>query len=177
MAGVLQEGIYHTPGNRPGRFFTILFLRVPRETTAVTAFRALAALWAMYRQLKVGTVRDLPNTTVPTEKDNLTTLLGVGPKVFTLPGAEAPLPAGLAQNSRFRSPEPAGGGPLLRGSGLNYASEVNVNPATEEFCVQFIADTKLATDRAIVETWKMLDDLLLLHRISTQRSSQLDRLP
>lgn len=159
MAGTLQEGIYHAPGRRPGKFFTILFLRVPQGTSAATAFDALAALWSMYQDLGQGVIRDLPGTTVPAANDHLTTLLGFGPKAFDLPGIAATRPQGLRPANSFRAPEPAGGGPLLRGSGLQYAPEVHVNPASEEFCVQFIADTKLATDRAVVETWKLLEDL------------------
>jgi deferrochelatase/peroxidase EfeB len=47
---------------------------------------------------------------------------------------------------------------LLRGSGLRYGADVRANMATEAFCVQAIAETKLATDRVVVETWKALAD-------------------
>lgn len=46
----------------------------------------------------------------------------------------------------------------MAGSGLEYAADVRVNFATEEICIQVIADTKLAVDRTIVETWKRLSD-------------------
>jgi hypothetical protein len=43
-------------------------------------------------------------------------------------------------------------------AGLWYAEDVRANLATEEIAVQFIADTQLAVNRAIVETWKFLHD-------------------
>jgi len=41
---------------------------------------------------------------------------------------------------------------------MAYAPDVHANMATEAFCVQVIAETKLAVDRAVVETWKTLAD-------------------
>jgi len=44
----------------------------------------------------------------------------------------------------------------LIGSGLRYGDDVKINPATEEIAVQFITETQLAVNRAVVETWKAL---------------------
>jgi len=55
---------------------------------------------------------------------------------------------------------PTGGGPLLIGSGLRYGDDVKINPATEEIAVQFIAETQLAVNRAVVETWKALQEMI-----------------
>lgn len=158
MPGRLQEGIYHAPGARPGRFFALLFLRAAPETDAAGAGQALAELWEMYQGLKVGRLRDLEGVRLPVSDDHLTVLLGFGRKALELSGAARPRPEGLGDEHLFRAADPAGGGPLLRGSGLRYAGDVRANLATEEFCVQVVADTKLATDRAIVETWKLLAD-------------------
>ena len=83
-------------------------------------------------------------------------LVGYGPKVFELEGARRSLPEHLSDTFRFRSPLPAGGGPLLRGGGLHYGPGVTQNPATEEVAVQLIARTELAVHRAVVETWRLL---------------------
>ena len=152
----LQDGIYHRPGNRPGGFFGIAFLRVTEGADAEAVDGLLGELWGMWQDLRRGRVRDLPGVEVP--NGELTVLLGYGPKVFALPGVQQPIPDALGPRARFRSALPAGGGPLLRGSGLHYAGEVRRNPATEDLCVQFIANTRLAVDRAIVETWKLLHD-------------------
>ncbi len=158
MPGRLQEGIYHAPGTRPGKFFAILFLRAAPGCDAALAGRALGRLWEMYQGLKQGRLRDLEGVQLPGDEDALTVLLGLGRKAFELPGVALPRPEGVGDEYLFRSAEPGGGGPLLLGSGLAYAPDVRANFATEEFCVQVIADTKLATDRAIVETWKLLTD-------------------
>ena len=72
----------------------------------------------------------------------------------------SPAPPELDRFGRFRSPEPGGGGLVLTGSGLRYAKDVAKNPATEDVAIQFIANTQLAVNRAIVETW----DLLATHQ-------------
>ena len=157
MAGQLQDGAYHAPGVRPGAHFTVVFLRAARDVPVAQVGEALGRLWAVYNGLRAGDVRDLPGHPVPSGR--LTVLLGYGPNVFSLPGVKRPLPAALGPAGRFRSPLPTGGGPLLVGSGLRYAPDVTVNLATEEFVVQFIADTALAVNRGVVETWKLLEDI------------------
>jgi Dyp-type peroxidase family len=154
----LQEGIYHAPGRRPGRHFALLFLRVVPGIAAGAAAAALTDLWAMYQGLKAGLIRDLDGVAVPVDELGMTVLLGFGRNAFELDGTALPRPRGLADEYLFRSADPAGGGPLLRGSGLRYAPDVRANMATEAFCVQVIAETKLAVDRAVVETWKALAD-------------------
>jgi len=152
----LQEGIYHAPGRRPGRHFALLFLRAKPAGGASGAAAALGDLWGMYQGLKGGVVRDLEGVTLPA--GDLTVLLGFGRNAFELDGIALRRPRGLADEYLFRSADAGGGGPLLRGSGLRYATDVRANMATEAFCVQVIADSKLAVDRAVVETWKALAD-------------------
>jgi hypothetical protein len=151
----LQDGIYHKKGRRPGRCFAILFLRA-RETDARAVGECFADLWDMYQGLRRGEVSDLPGQ--PVKPGDLTVLAGIGPNAFGLEGMARPLPAGLSDRARFLPPKAEGGGPLLRGAGLSYASDVRENPATEEFVVQAIADSELAVRRVVVETWKLLQD-------------------
>jgi len=158
MAAPLQEGIYHARGRRPGRHFALLFLRVLPGEGAPAAAAALGDLWAMLQGLKAGRVRDLEGVALPVDDDAMTVLLGFGRNAFELDGTALERPRGLADAHLFRSADPAGGGPLLRGSGLSYATDVRANMATEAFCIQVIAETKLAVDRAVVETWKALAD-------------------
>ena len=154
----LQEGIYHAPGKRPGRHFAILFLGVAPGAGAPAAAQALGDLWEMYEGLKAGHVRDLPGVSLPVDDDAMTVLLGFGRNAFELDGVALQRPRGLADEYLFRSAHPDGGGPLLRGSALSYALDVRANMATEGFCIQVIAESKLAVDRAVVETWKALAD-------------------
>jgi Dyp-type peroxidase family len=155
----LQAGIYHAPGRRPGRFLALLFLRAAPEADAAAVAATLAELWAMYEGLAAGRLRDLEGVTLSADEDRSEFLLGFGRNAFALPGVAGARPRGLGDEYLFRSAEAGGGGPLLRGSGLRYAPDVRANMATEHFCVQVIADTKLAVDRAVVETWKALADM------------------
>lgn len=157
--GRLQDGIYHAPGSRPGKFFALMFLRAADHCDARRAGERLADLWQLYAGLERGRIPDLDPVGVPHEGDNLKVLLGIGPNAFRLAGIDRPKPNGLEEDRLFASPRPGGGGPLLVGSGLEYAAEVRANLATEEFCLQFTGDSKLAVDRTIVETWKRLSDL------------------
>jgi Dyp-type peroxidase family len=150
----LQEGIYHAPGQRPGAFFTILFLRAAPACTATQVGQALDQLWQVYQGLREGKVRDLPGHPVPS--GDLTVLVGYGPKAFQIDGTGRGLPTDLGVEYRFRSPLPTGGGPLLLGSGLRYGDDVRANMATEEIAIQLIAETQLAVSRAVVETWRTL---------------------
>jgi Dyp-type peroxidase family len=154
----LQEGVYYAPKERPGKFFGIFFMRAARDCDAARAGQRVAELWKLYKGLKQGRIPDLAPTAVPHEHDHMTVLIALGPNAFKLSGAKQPLPGGLGDDRLFASPRPTGGGPLLVGSGLQYASDVRANFATEEVCFQVIADTKLAVDRTIVETWKLLSD-------------------
>lgn len=154
----LQEGIYYDQGERPARFFGLLLLRAAEDCDARQAGERLADLWELYQGLKDGRVPDLEPTTVPHDDDHLSVLVGFGPKAFALAGASHARPGALDDDNLFDGPRGGGGGPVLAGAGLEYAPEVHANPASEEFCVQLIADTKLAVDRAIVETWKRLAD-------------------
>ncbi len=151
----LQEGIYHAPGARPGRAFVIFFLRAAPDVDAGTVGAALGRLWDVWRGLARGSVVDLPGHPVPA--DALTVLVGYGQKAFALPGARRTVPAALLTGS-FRSPHARGGGPVVVGSGLSYSPEVQQNPATEEVVVQAVADTQLAVNRVVVETWKVVHD-------------------
>jgi deferrochelatase/peroxidase EfeB len=155
----LQQGIYHAPGRRPGRFFALLFLRAAPQADAPAVASTLTELWAMYAGLQAGRLRDLEGVALPAEEDRTEFLLGFGRNAFALAGTARPRPRGLGDEYLFRSAQPGGGGPLLRGSGLRYAPDVRANMATEHLCVQVVADTKLAADRAVVETWKALSDM------------------
>lgn len=157
MAGKLQEGIYHVPGLKPGKFFNILFLRALPGLSARQMGEAFGKLWQMYQELKNGKLKDLPGHPLPA--GDLTVLVGYGANVFKLPEIQRQLPSHIKDFGAFRSPLPTGGGPLLIGSGLRYADDVKTNPATEEIAVQFIAETQLAVNRAVVETWKALQDM------------------
>ena len=113
----------------------------------------------MYAGLKAGRLRDLEGVALPADGGPHGVPARLRAQRVRARRRGAARPRGLGDEYLFRSAEPGGGGPLLRGSGLSYAPDVRANMATEHFCVQVIADSKLATDRAVVETWKALADM------------------
>jgi deferrochelatase/peroxidase EfeB len=158
----LQEGIYFDHGQRPPPCFSVMFLRASADANAARVARVLRDLWQMYADLKQGRIRDLPGTTVGEPGSaggsvgNLAVLIGYGIKAFKVPDVSRSVPEDL-RVAQFRSPTTAGG-PLLLGAGLRYLPGLARNSATEEIVIQATADTPLAANRAIVETWKFLQD-------------------
>jgi Dyp-type peroxidase family len=150
----LQEGIFHSDRVCPRAHFGVIFLRASHGVSGAQVRETLGALWQMWSGLKRGESPELPGVKLPQE--NLAVTLGYGPRAFCLDGMVCGTPGELAPSFLFRSPMPAGGGLVLPGSGLRYAPDVRVNLATEDFAVQFFADSPLAIERAIVESWALL---------------------
>jgi len=156
MHKTLQEGIYFARCEKPPAFFTFLLLEPSSaEVTVQEAAGLLAKLWKLYAGLKDGAVPDLPGIEVP--DGDLCVLLGLGARAFELPGRHAdPAPVPRAQaDFRFARPDQLGGR-ICDGAGIYYES--HTNPADAAFAVQFTANTQLAVERAVVETWKLLHD-------------------
>lgn len=106
--------------------------------------------------LKEGKTPELGDYILPDCRLNIT--VGYGQNVFQINGVKKEKPEPLVTYGLLRTPLPNGGGDVLRGSGLKYAPETIKNFATEDVCLQFIADTPLGVNRAVVETWKYLQN-------------------
>ncbi|HVN61903.1 MAG TPA: hypothetical protein VMT59_11595 [Gaiellaceae bacterium] len=157
----LQDGIYFRRHAKPPGFFTLALLRATDGATGADVADSLALLWKCYRGLKQGKVADLRGTpAVPAGK--LEVLLGLGSRAFSLaerPASAPALPAAMLPPNAFANPDPiAGGGPIVPYSGISYADDVTGNPADAAIALQFTAETPLAVERAVVETWKVLED-------------------
>ncbi|KRF21757.1 hypothetical protein [Paenibacillus sp. Soil787] len=113
----LQEGIFYAPGMKPGKFYTVLFLRAPKGINAIKAGETLGQLWKLYENLKKGSVPDLPVETVP--DGNLTVMLGYGTKAFELPGCGRSAPSALRLFGKFATPLKKAGGPSITMKFLN----------------------------------------------------------
>src|SRR5215213_11276709 len=160
MSSILQEGIYYSKGTKPGKFFCILFLRADPSLNATTIGEYFSKLWNLYLGLKKGIIKDLPGHEMP--HGNLTVLVGYGQNLFNINGIKKNIPYALV-NGLYKIEKPGilGGGPVISGagrSGLNYSFDIIKNVATEDIAIQFIADTQLAVNRCILETWKFLHD-------------------
>jgi deferrochelatase/peroxidase EfeB len=165
----VQEGIYYRSGARPPGFFSFVAIERRSDDSQKVA-DLLARLWAMYANLKLGTVRDLPGVIVPA--GNLQVLLGFGAEAFgesrghvqnalaaygftrpqtVAPGALEPGTPIIATTDDVNNPLPAG---------IEYSTDARmfVDLGKAAFAVQFTAETALAVERAVVETWKLLAD-------------------
>ena len=90
-------------------------------------------------------------------------IIGYGPNVFNktvVKDIKRSSPKDLEPSSLFLEPDAFGGGPIVKGSGLNYANDVQTNHVTSEhIALQLIADTEFATNRGIVELWSLIRQL------------------
>lgn len=157
----LQEGIYFKSGERPPPFVRLLFLNFTRSASRTDAFIAIEKLWIMLEDLKNGKVHDLrpleaddPDIIVPS--GNLQILLGYGVRLFE-------------QNKHnddwvVRENRPSGLGPRLLGGenrpfdSLHWSKSSASTSAQTDIVLQFTAETELAVNRAIVETYKFIGD-------------------
>jgi len=152
----LQEGIYYSKGSSPGKFFCILFLRADSSRNAAAIGEYISGLWNMYSNLRKGIINDLDGHEVP--HGNLNILVGYGLNIFSLKGIKKNIPPYLTTFGKFNSPLQSGGGPIFLGAGLKYDDNLLKNVATEDLALQFTADSQLAVNRCIVETWKHFHD-------------------
>ena len=156
MSSILQEGIYYSKGSTPGKFFCILFLRADPSQNVTAIGECIFKLWNMYSDLKKGIIKDLPGHKIPS--GNLSILIGYGQNIFKINGIKKEIPNDLQY--KIEKPGILGGGAVIDGgAGLKYSSDIIKNIATEDIAIQFIADTQLAVNRCILETWKLLYDV------------------
>lgn len=152
MSDQIQEGVFFRPKDTPPAHFAIAFLKSKPGATPLQIDQVLTKLFVVYRELKQGRVPDLPGQSVLS--GNLSVLLGFGARLFSVSGLSKSLPEPL---NSFQ--KPSNGNPILLGAGLHYSSSVSENPADADIVLQFHADTALAVNRGVVETWKVLHDL------------------
>jgi deferrochelatase/peroxidase EfeB len=156
MSDQIQEGVFFRPGETPPAHFAIAFLKSKPGATPAQIDQVLTKLFWVYSELKQGRVPDLPGQSVLS--GNLSVLLGFGNRLFSfVSGLSKLLPEPLKTDGTFQ--KPSGDKPILLAAGLHYSSSVIENPADADIVLQFHADTALAVNRGIVETWKVLHDL------------------
>ena len=150
----IQEGIYWQEKSKPGKHFAILFIKIEKDAVLSSTYEELQGLWKILTDLKKGKVGELDDFELP--NCNLKTTIGYGQNVFLITGAKKEKTEPLITYGLLRTPLPTGGGDVLKGSGLKYSADTIKNFATEDLCIQFVADTPLGVNRGVVETWKYL---------------------
>lgn len=155
---VLQEGIYWQSGQKPGRCYRLAYINFQEGITASEAKSALAEVWQMLSNLKQGIVQDLqptqpddpPASEMIVAPENLTCLLGFGSRLFDKTVHTPPL-----VNADLRPPNLVSV-PIRGFRSLQWATTPNINKTTPDLALQFIADTELAVNRAVVEIHKLI---------------------
>ncbi|MDP9287093.1 MAG: Dyp-type peroxidase [Thermoproteota archaeon] len=166
MRKQIQAGIYYGKRTRfskkknslnngkllPNSSFALLVLRASENGSAYDIGMCLRELWRIYTDLERGITKDLQNCRVPS--GSLSVLIAYGPKVFTLPGAKKKIPSDM----NYKQFLPAHSSrPILKGSGIKYSKKCSKNLAMDDHVViQLISKSQLATNRAVVETWRYL---------------------
>jgi len=155
--GNLQEGIYYGSTDTPPGFFSLVLLSAAPGAAAKDVADLLESLWACYQELKEGRIGDLKGVRrMPAAK--LQVLLGLGAPAFDLQRPKNAPARPLAMLQSFEQPVPGSGGPISENSGISYERDVSANPADAAIALQFTAETALAVEQAVVETWKVLED-------------------
>jgi deferrochelatase/peroxidase EfeB len=135
--------------------FAILFLKFRKKLDINILDKSLEKLWNMYNNLKKGKVKELPDQKVP--HGSLSIILGYGQNIFTLEEIGKEIPRDF-KNSQFLPPR-SYGGYILERSKLSYSKDLHENVGlNEDIIIQFVANTQLAVNRAILETWKHIRD-------------------
>lgn len=145
----LQEGIYFRRKKRPGHSYRLLLLNVKADTKPDKLKGAIAAVWAMLQELKRELVTDVPpsSTSAPDQVPGgeLTCLLGFGARLFErYPQSSRPNELTRLDNQPLPFPQ------------LRWAAEADPKSGEAELALQFIADTELAVNRAVVEVWMLI---------------------
>lgn len=160
MIGTIQDGIYY---DKPlGFSFSLIFLKISRSVNSFQLGTDLAELWKMYEKLKKGMVMNLDVAPKHTHHGNLSILLGYGPRIFSgiVSGIKKNMPRELKNEKGFRGPNILRGDSIVEGSNIKFSKDVIKNHAVEEHIViQFIADNEMITSRAVVETWKHINNM------------------
>ncbi|MCC5661385.1 Dyp-type peroxidase [Nostoc sp. XA010] len=155
---VLQEGIYWQSGAKPGRCYRLLYVNFQEGITTSEAKSALAEVWLMLTNLRQGIVQDLqptkvddpPASEMKVSSENLTCLLGFGSRLFDETVHVPPI-----VNADLRPPTLVSL-PVRGFRSLPWATTPTVNRVSPDLAIQFIADTELAVNRAVVEIHKLI---------------------
>lgn len=167
MVDRLSPGIHFRSGESPPDFFRFATFNFTPTATPTSAKAALAAIWSLLDELKLGEIRDL-KATRPSDPDikvgagELCCVLCLGPRLFDRTGRQEPLvPADLAPDRMpILSSQPTGPFPVLK-----WANGAQPSAAQTDFAIQLTATSELATVRPIVEIQKLIDDQALPVRL------------
>ena len=153
----IQEGIYYTKGSRPGQSLGIVFLRTKKISKASEIGKVIFNIWNACDSLKKGINPEFQNSDLSYAKhyQDLTILIGYGPKIFDLIGSFKSRPK-MFSDLGFSEPM-RGGGSIFVHSDLSYHENITENhAANDDIVIQFISDSADVTKQCIVETLRVI---------------------
>lgn len=154
----IQNGIYFQPNSRPGRSFSIVFLKIGKKVQADEIAEDISELWKNLMALEKGVVRDLTVSEKHRYEGNLSTLMGFSDRIFNIPGIQKSKPKNFSSDF-FNNPVEDPNRKIASGVSLRYANGVSHNPGLDaDIAIQFIGESEAVTNRAVIETWRHLND-------------------
>ncbi len=156
----LQDGIYYAKGSRPGQSMSIIFLRGNRTSSILEIGETIERIWQTCTSLKEGILKDFTEYQIshPKSYNDLTILVGYGPKVFDLQGSFKKKPKLFDEGLRFAEAR-KGGSQVFTGSDLLYDEDISENHTIhDDIVIQFIASNSFITSQCVVEVWHELSE-------------------
>ena len=147
----LQEGIYFRPSDRPpGRCYRLVLLNIAGGVPLRRAGQAIAQVWTLLGALKEGRTNELGEP--PTAADvalarsaKLTCLLAFGATLFRR-HREVQTPPHVVPLEELSFPS------------LPWKTDRGERKGEADLAIQLIANTDLAVERALVETWLLIKE-------------------
>lgn len=157
--GIPQEGIYHSNGKEIGNSFGIMFLRIKPDSILSDIINSLEKLWLVLQNLK--NTRDVlsGSDNKKNSSPKMTVLIGYSHTIVTKKIGKF-LPEQFLKHARFISPKITGGGPLIHGSNLMYANDINTNHIlSDDIVIQFIGNNQFLIYNSFIEIWKKIREI------------------
>lgn len=155
----LQDGIYFRSKETPLAAFGLLLIDIRNGTRVADAKAALGSLWTMLAELREGTIRDLrgrdDETAESVDPGGLTALLGYGARLWQ--NHETHVPRLVSDEVRPRLPQ-LRPGPNRPFRALHWVPAAEQRRGEADLAVQLIGERSITVDRAVVETWKLIQD-------------------
>ncbi len=150
----LQRGIYLEPGTLPAAFLFLVADFAP-DCRREAASDALARVWTVLEELRLGSVRDLETTrpdeeSVRIDPDTFDALLGYGASFF-----EEGRDLTMAERPELLAPLAHPGGPFPK---LRWMPSAAPRVGEGDLCVQLTGRDPHVVNRAAVEAWKAIVD-------------------
>lgn len=154
----VQNGVYFKRNSRPGKSFSIVFLKIGKKIESKEIAEDISNLWKNLMSLEKGIVTGLPVSEKHRYAGNLSTLIGFSDRIFSISGIQRSKPKDFSSDF-FNYPGEDPNRKIADGVSLKYEENVTHNAGLDaDIIIQFIGDDEAITNRAVMETWRHLND-------------------